>query len=358
MTKRTSRVVRLAPVNSRRDIEKVSALAQMIWHEYFPSIIGQSDTDYLAQKLQTPLAIAEQIAEGYQYFFITENGQVVGYVSVKIDDEDLYLSKLYLAKDFRAAGRSSHVLDYFVEYCCENRLSGIRLNCNKHNVDALAVYEHWGFVRVASEKIAVGEGHYMDDYIYRLPVAPEDVIEEDHHLKRKTTVVYADAQVASPSDGDAPDKRTRKKIMLPENDQKDFSRLALEYEDDLERLPRFSLAGFLLTPIWAPAHGFLIAILLYPAWVFVDSLIRQAVEQRTVLSIGLAIIILFATIAVSAWIASSSQRNAYLRVAGKVPLKTYLMRERIWNIVSVPVAIIVVSLATYYNLIIYPTLLR
>ena len=145
--------------------------------------------------------------------------------------------------------------------------------------------------------------------------------------------------------------------MLPENDQKDFSRLAHDYADDLERLPHFSLAGFLLTPIWAPAHGFWIAILLYPAWVFVDSLIRQAADQLTVLSIGLATIILLATIAVSAWIASSSQRNAYLRVAGKVPLETYLARERIWNIVCVPVALIIVALATYYNIIIYPTLL-
>ncbi len=348
MTKTISHAVRFVPVTSPRDIEKVSALAQMIWYEYFPSIIGQSDTDYLVKKLQTPFAIADQIAEGYQYFFITENGQLIGYVSVIVKEEDLYLSKLYLAKNFRGSRRSSQALELLTTYCCENGLSGISLNCNKNNVDSWAIYEHWGFVRVGSEKISMGEGHYMDDYVYRLPIVSEYSAEKDGGSQRATTVTRADGALASP---------VRKKIALPENDRKDFSRLARDYAADLEKLPRFSLASFLLTPVWAPAHGFWIAILLYPAWVFVDALIRQAVDQLTVFSIAIAAIILCATIALSAWIASSSQRNAYLRVAGKVSFETYRARERIWNIVSVPLALIIVGLATYYNIVIYPTLI-
>jgi diamine N-acetyltransferase len=347
--------IKLVPVSSRRDIEKVSAVAQAIWHEYFPAVIGAEEADYLVNKIQSPLAIAEQIGEGYEYLFITENNQVIGYTAFRVGSDDLYLSKLYLVKELRGGHRSSQVLAYLVDFCRENALDSIYLNCNKDNSASLTVYEHWGFVRERAEKIPMGGGHYMDDYVYRLSVPKAKRPKDTSFPTRKhrgATEVTTESGTREVGQG-AASSHPRRKFTLPENEHADYPWLAREYAADLEKLPRFSLAGFLLTPVWAPAHGFWIAILLYPAWVFVDSLIRQAVEQQTLLAIGLATLITAATVALSAWIAASAQKNAYLRIAGKRPLEAYLKRERLWNIISIPVALIVVALATYYNLVVY-----
>lgn len=48
----------------------------------------------------------------------------------------------------------------------EQGLKGIELNVNKEN-DACRAYEKLGFKIVRSEKNSIGNGFYMDDYVYR-----------------------------------------------------------------------------------------------------------------------------------------------------------------------------------------------
>ena len=117
-------------------------------------------------------------------------------------------------------------------------------------------------------------------------------------------------------------------------------------EKFLEGIPRLNIGALFLPPIWGPAHGMWAAILFYPIWLFADNTFYAAFTERTPLAIGIALIV-FAIL---------GQPFAAHRAASLGQDKeTYLKRERIWTIASVIAGIAMIAAATYYNLVIRPT---
>ena len=49
--------VRFVAVETNEDREKLAKLADEIWHEYWPAIIGDAQTDYMVEKFQSLEAI-------------------------------------------------------------------------------------------------------------------------------------------------------------------------------------------------------------------------------------------------------------------------------------------------------------
>ena len=79
----------------------------------------------------------------------------------------LYLSKLYLYREERGRGYGREMVDFALAQAREAGLDGVELNVNRFN-PTVEVYERMGFRRIRSEKIDIGGGFYMDDYVYRL----------------------------------------------------------------------------------------------------------------------------------------------------------------------------------------------
>lgn len=128
-------------------------------------------------------------------------------------------------------------------------------------------------------------------------------------------------------------------------------------EEFLEGIPRINLAALLIPPIWGPAHGFWASILFYPVWLFADNIFYSAVMERTPLAITLGIIVLITLTAGTVAFSLIGQPFAAHRSAGFGRDKQeYLRRERIWAVVGVVVGLLAIVLATYYNLVIRPTL--
>jgi ribosomal protein S18 acetylase RimI-like enzyme len=59
------------------------------------------------------------------------------------------------------------MLDFVIMKAKEEGFASIELNVNKHNSTTL-IYEKLGFKIIRSEKNDIGQGYYMDDYVYRL----------------------------------------------------------------------------------------------------------------------------------------------------------------------------------------------
>lgn len=57
------------------------------------------------------------------------------------------------------------MMNFVIENARKMKAASITLNVNKHNVTKY-IYEKLGFVRIRSEKIDIGSGYYMDDYVY------------------------------------------------------------------------------------------------------------------------------------------------------------------------------------------------
>ena len=118
---------------------------------------------------------------------------------------------------------------------------------------------------------------------------------------------------------------------------------------DLSSLPRLNWGALLMPAVWGPAHGQWITVFFYPIWLLVDRCVTNAVFFGG-LAMVLASIVIVGTAAVTIMYARTAGQKAYQHVAGNMPLKKYLARERIWVAVSAVIALIFVGLATWYNL--------
>ena len=145
-------------------VAALSALATDIVREHFDPLIGKAQNDYMISRFQTVEAITNQLEHGYQYYFVCENEQPVGFLAFSPRDEVLYLSKFYLQKAQRGKGYSKLMLQFVIEHAKKYGLNTVELNVNRDN-PAIYAYEHLGFVKIREEKNDIGQGFFMDDFV-------------------------------------------------------------------------------------------------------------------------------------------------------------------------------------------------
>lgn len=157
--------LRVIPVSNIELVYSLSAIADDIWHEHFTPIIGEAQVDYMLDKFLSPDALVEQINAGYQYYIFSFEYTFAGFAGIHKEDGKLFLSKLYVHKDFRGTGIASYMFQQFIEMCKKHSLEKIWLTCNRHNTNTIEIYKHWGFEIVREEATDIGNGFVMDDYI-------------------------------------------------------------------------------------------------------------------------------------------------------------------------------------------------
>lgn len=151
----------------KEEINEMSGIATAIVRDYYDPIIGKDQNDYMLKMFQTPEAIAEQLEHGYRYYFVRENGKNLGFVAFYPRENALYLSKLYLYKDERGKGYAREILEFLKTQARELGFNRIELNVNRNN-DTRFIYEKLGFTVAWEEKNDIGNGFYMDDYVYAI----------------------------------------------------------------------------------------------------------------------------------------------------------------------------------------------
>lgn len=129
-------------------------------------------------------------------------------------------------------------------------------------------------------------------------------------------------------------------------------RVLLGEGDPVPQLPRFNLAAFLIPPLWGPAHGLWAGAIFLPIWLFADSILRTA--GRSMVGIIGAVVVLGVTLAMMWWFARRANGLAWRRVCDRVSVAEYLRRERVWAVVSVPVAALLLGMALYFDLVVLP----
>lgn len=119
----------------------------------------------------------------------------------------------------------------------------------------------------------------------------------------------------------------------------------------MKGLPRVNLGALLLPPIWGPAHGIWVSILFYPAWLVADNAFYAAASEPTPLSVTLAVLIGIMLVGVTVAFSIVAQPYAAHRAERLgVGRATYLRRERWWALGGIVGAVVIVALATWYNL--------
>lgn len=148
------------------DLAAIAGLADEIWHQHFQTILSPEQIDYMVEKFQSYPALKSQVEEeGYEYYQTLVDGTLVGYIGIHPETDALFLSKLYLHKDYRGRHIATQAFHFLTDLCKKRGLKKIWLTCNKHNDSSLAVYHHLGFQVTDTQEADIGNGFIMDDYI-------------------------------------------------------------------------------------------------------------------------------------------------------------------------------------------------
>ena len=154
------------------DIELLAKTAKEIWDEYFINIISQKQIDYMTTKfLSVPALETALTKEHYIYYLAFEDNQMIGFCGIKPEENRLFLSKLYVRKEYRGRRISSMLFHEALDYVQNHKhLQAIYLTCNKYNEHSIAIYKHKGFKTIDAVQTDIGHGFIMDDYIMQLEV--------------------------------------------------------------------------------------------------------------------------------------------------------------------------------------------
>ena len=144
-------------------IEELADLASSIWHEYWVCLLASEQINYMVENFQSEKAIKNQIEnENYIYYFIKSGNINAGYFGMSDKDDYLFLSKLYIKKEYRHKGIGSQAFAKIKELA---NGKPVRLTVNKHNINSINAYKKWGFNTIDSVVTDIGSGFVMDDYI-------------------------------------------------------------------------------------------------------------------------------------------------------------------------------------------------
>lgn len=187
---------RFEQVVTDEQVERLAEVASEIWHEYWPAIIGEGQTDYMVNMMLTVPALKRDMAEhNYRYWFVydEEDGRLVGFtggatqvltgdaehdaaflLSPVVDgkwDRRFFLSKLYLYASERGKHYASRVIEFYEQLCQDENLPVMYLMVNRRNELGLRAYKGRGFQIMEETDADIGEGFYMIDYIMAKEVA-------------------------------------------------------------------------------------------------------------------------------------------------------------------------------------------
>lgn len=156
--------VQFRQATNSKDFIQIATLANIIWREHYTPIIGKAQVDYMLEHFQSGEAIAKQVAEGMNYVLIQKEGTPLGYLAIQKRDRELFLSKIYLLRDYRGLGMGKAAMDFIAEKARELGCDRIMLTVNKNNQRSIRAYTKMGFENKGALVTDIGGGFVMDDY--------------------------------------------------------------------------------------------------------------------------------------------------------------------------------------------------
>lgn len=154
-------------VVTEEQIKVLADTANIVWHDAFKEILTLKQIEYMIEKFQSFNALTEAINKnGYEYYLIKADNNVAGYTGLHEENGKMFLSKLYILKEYRGKQVASKAFEFIENLAKEKKLKSVWLTVNKNNNHAIEVYKHKGFVVIRKQVADIGNGFVMDDYVF------------------------------------------------------------------------------------------------------------------------------------------------------------------------------------------------
>lgn len=129
--------------------------------------------------------------------------------------------------------------------------------------------------------------------------------------------------------------------------------------EEVPVLPKFNWGAFFMGPLWGPAYGVWAGMIVLPLWLFMDSSLRSVASltpdtllRGRILTWGMAILIIVATLAIMAWMGRTGYGIAWSRVyqtgISEKSYASFLRSQRWWAFGGGLLFFIFVAGAVYY----------
>jgi len=152
-------------VTTLEQIDSVVQLANTIWTEHYTPIIGKDQVVYMLSTYHSSHSIAKEVdKQSIHYYLILKGTKPIGYVSIKLEEKSLFLSKIYILSKERGYGFGKQAVSFVKELATSKQLKKITLTVNKYNADSITAYKKMGFQITRELCAEIGEGYVMDDY--------------------------------------------------------------------------------------------------------------------------------------------------------------------------------------------------
>ena len=116
------------------------------------TLIGELDS-YLNQLPYTAdsrhaFSVDKLIRQGVVFFIITVDGELAGCGGVKLFGNDYAeVKRMYVRPIHRGKGLGKTILNHLASYAGEHKIDLLRLETGIYQVEAIGLYEAWGFKR-------------------------------------------------------------------------------------------------------------------------------------------------------------------------------------------------------------------
>lgn len=157
-------MLQLTPATSARDFETIERLAREIMPEFYAPTIARDHIDFFLDEFQSVDAVATQVAEDFDYFLLDWDGVSVGYLGLQTGPAGLCLSKLYILKEYRGKKIGRHALEFTEQFARAASFGRIELSVNRHNAEAIAIYQRAGYVLGPLRAHDFPNGHTIEEY--------------------------------------------------------------------------------------------------------------------------------------------------------------------------------------------------
>ena len=159
--------ITLEPVTTPEEYPVLLRLAREIWAITYNDILSPEQIEYMLNMMYAPEVVEKERSEGVVFELVKNAGTPVGFLSYgPYTPGKMKLHKLYLSASCHGKGIGSRMLSHAKEAAKRLGAGELLLNVNKNNVRAIKAYKRNGFSLIREEKNPIGNGFFMDDYVF------------------------------------------------------------------------------------------------------------------------------------------------------------------------------------------------
>lgn len=158
-------------IAQKDDATIIQQLAISIWPKTYGEILGNAQLDYMLEKMYAPTFLAHQIESKEQtYSILYLDNEPIGFSSHGFyKDSSVYkLHKIYVQTNTQGKGFGRALLEHVIQQVKDLGGKFLVLNVNRYNLPAIQFYEKFGFHRIETVDIEIGNGYLMEDYVYQI----------------------------------------------------------------------------------------------------------------------------------------------------------------------------------------------